>query len=271
MSEKRQLEFSLLRYVPDAVKDEFVNIGLVMVEPGGNERSFADVRFTRDWRRVQCLDPGVDLEALEALERDIRGKVGDLADRHVFLSKLQDSLSNLVQLSPTKGCLAEDPAREIEELARLYLERPKLTAKAPPSVRQKIVAKMRDAFAQAGVLDLMLRELAMERYTKAGDPLKIDFGYRVGEELKMFHAVSLKASVDQAITLAYRFPRIADGFLKAEERALARLTAVVEDDLPREEAGIRFALSTLEENRMQVAVASEMPAIAERARVELRA
>ena len=34
MAEKRQLEFFLLRYVPDAVKDEFVNIGLVMVEAG---------------------------------------------------------------------------------------------------------------------------------------------------------------------------------------------------------------------------------------------
>ena len=34
MAERRQLEFFLLRYVPDAVKDEFVNIGVVMVEWG---------------------------------------------------------------------------------------------------------------------------------------------------------------------------------------------------------------------------------------------
>ena len=50
MADLRQLEFFLLRYVPDAVKDEFVNIGVVMLEPGANGAGFADVRFTRDWR-----------------------------------------------------------------------------------------------------------------------------------------------------------------------------------------------------------------------------
>ena len=35
MAEKRQLEFFLLRYVPDAVREEFVNIGVVMVEAWG--------------------------------------------------------------------------------------------------------------------------------------------------------------------------------------------------------------------------------------------
>ena len=43
MSDKRQLEFFLLRYVPDAVKDEFVNIGVVMTEPAANGSGFADV------------------------------------------------------------------------------------------------------------------------------------------------------------------------------------------------------------------------------------
>ena len=34
MSERRQLEFFLLRYVPNAVRQEFVNIGVLMVEAG---------------------------------------------------------------------------------------------------------------------------------------------------------------------------------------------------------------------------------------------
>jgi hypothetical protein len=38
-----------------------------MVEPGAD---FADVRFTRDWRRVRCLDPQADIEMLQALEND---------------------------------------------------------------------------------------------------------------------------------------------------------------------------------------------------------
>jgi len=34
MAEYRQCEFHLLRYVPDAVKDEFVNLGVVLLETG---------------------------------------------------------------------------------------------------------------------------------------------------------------------------------------------------------------------------------------------
>ena len=56
-SDRHELGFFLLRYVPDAVKEEFVNIGVVMVG-GGTDAGYADVRFTRDWRRVLCLDPG---------------------------------------------------------------------------------------------------------------------------------------------------------------------------------------------------------------------
>src|SRR5579863_5194427 len=110
MADRRQLEFFLLRYVPDAVKDEFVNIGLVMVEPGANGGGFAEVRFTRDWRRVRCLDPQADVEMLEAMEREIRGQLRQTGDRELLMRRLEDSFSNLIQISPAKGCLAEDPA-----------------------------------------------------------------------------------------------------------------------------------------------------------------
>src|SRR5882762_3733177 len=122
MADLRQLEFFLLRYVPDAVKDEFVNIGLVMIEAGANGGGFADVRFTRDWRRVRCLDPQADVEMLEALEREIRAQLGETRDRETLLRRLEDSFSNVIQLSPAKGCLAADPAIEIEAMSSLYLE-----------------------------------------------------------------------------------------------------------------------------------------------------
>ena len=72
MAELKQCEFYLLRYVPDVVKGEFVNVGVVLLETGEDEAAFTDVRFTRDWRRVRCLDPEVDIELLEALEDDLR-------------------------------------------------------------------------------------------------------------------------------------------------------------------------------------------------------
>jgi|SRR5271165_2464523 len=266
MAERRQLEFFLLRYVPDAVKDEFVNIGLVMVEPGANGSGFADVRFTRDWRRVRCLDPQADVEMLEALEREIRGQLG--GDRATLLRRLEDSFSNVIQLSPAKACLAEDPSLELETMASMYLESARVGGGREASGRQRILGRMREAFEGAGVAKL-LTAVPVAPYTKVGDPFKFDFGYRVGSEIKLFHAVSLKAGVESAVTLAARYPKIARVMAQVTQ-ATPLLTAVIDDELDRGQEVVQFALSMMEEERIRIAVAAEMPLIAEAARQELR-
>jgi hypothetical protein len=271
VASRRQLEFFLLRYVPDAVKDEFVNIGVVMVEATAeaSEARFADVRFTRDWRRVRCLDPQADVEMLAALEREIRGQLVETHDREDLLRRLEDSFSNVIQLSPAKGCLAEDPVREIEAMASLYLEAAKVGGKREGSGRQRILGRMRDAFEQAGVWAMMRKQIAVAEYTHKGDPLKIDCAYRPNGEIKMFQAVSLETDVDAAKVLAFSYPKIVEGIAK-KEKASAVLTAVIEDDLDRKDEAVLFALATLEQSRIRVEAAGEMAGIAEVARRELR-
>ena len=266
MAERRQLEFFLLRYVPDAVKDEFVNIGVVMVEANGG--GFAEVRFTKDWRRVRCLDPQADVEMLVALEREVRGQLGSVSDRAVLLKRLEDSFSNVIQLSPMKGCLAADPVREIEAMASMYLESAKVGGRRETTGRQLILGKMREAFEQAGVAKFIL-PVPVAPYTKPGDPFAFDFGYRVGAEIKLFHAVSLKASVDAAVMLAARYPKIAP-VMAAKTDAAPILTAVIDDDLDRGQEGVQFALSMMEDERIRIRMVAEMPGIAQVAKMELR-
>src|SRR5215475_14318848 len=120
MAQRLQCRFFLLRYAPDAVKNEFVNIGLVLLPPAGR----AEVRFTHDWSRVRCLDPQVDVEVLEALETDLCEKLREMNGDHEFiLRRIQDSFSNALQPTEFQGCLADSPGVEADELARLYLER----------------------------------------------------------------------------------------------------------------------------------------------------
>ena len=129
---------------------------------------------------------------------------------------------------------------------------------------------MREAFEQAGVWTLLMKEIPAAHYTKPGDPFRFDFGYRVGAEIKLFHAVSLKTSVEQAITLAARYPKIGEGIAQ-KIQAKPLLTAVIDDGLDRTLGGVEFALGALAEEKIQVATVAEMPLIAERARLELRA
>src|SRR5580692_4936871 len=100
MAHPLQCEFSLIRYVPDVVKGEFANIGVLLREAGS---SSAEVKFTRDWSRVRCIDPNADTEMLEALEAEIAARLASGVDAKVntkpVLETLEDSLSNSVQLT----------------------------------------------------------------------------------------------------------------------------------------------------------------------------
>jgi hypothetical protein len=128
---------------------------------------------------------------------------------------------------------------------------------------------MEQEFEQRGILGRMERGFAVAEFTRAGDPLKLDFGYRLGTNFKFLHAVSLAQRSDRAMLLAARFPQIASG-MKAKKGVTPWLTAVVDDELPKREE-VDFALDMMQENGIVVASAAEMPRIAEGIRLELRA
>jgi len=267
MADERQLEFFLLRYFPNVVTGEFINIGLVAHEPSRNGSGFADVRFRRDWRVVRCHDPQADIEVLESLEREMRANLREMTDRQALMRRLEDSFSNSIELSPVKGCLTQDPAKEIEALAELYFKSTMPAGRVKVSGRQQILATMKAEFERVRVWDLLMHGVPAAPYTKAGDPFKFDFGYRVSDEIKLFHAVSIKASVDQAMGVTWRFGKVTTSRLAG---AKASLVAVVDDDLDRKAENIRFVIAAMEEEKIRVAAAREMPEIAEMARKDLR-
>ena len=270
MAEKRKLEFFLLRYVPDVVKGEFVNFGLVTLADGENGAELVDVRFTRDRSRLLCLDPQLDLEVLDKLQAEIRGEMGLVRDKAMLLKRMEDSFSGVVQLSQAMPALTEKTAaEEIESVARIFLEVSRQKRMREPTGRQRILETMRSEFEKAGVLGLV-SPVPAEPYSKPGDPFTFDFGYRVASEIKLFHAVTMRASVDAAVLLAARYSKLAPEMARVTASAPS-LTAVVDAELDRTRREVGFAIEMMEENRITVAGVGEMPRIAEMARRELRA
>ena len=273
MRERLRCEFSVIRYVPDVVKGEFANIGVVLREAGRDET--ATVRFTRDWSRVRCMDPEADVDLLESLESEIGQRLQAGVELKVnakpMLETLEDSLSNSVQLTEMRGTLAESIPAEMEQLLRMYVEPLK-----PPSMRKKasgrgaIVATMRNAFEREGVWRLMRKKIAAATYTQVGDPLKIDCGYRNGK-VRMFHAVSLENDVEGAKGMAYSVDALRAGVLSSEGVEL-ELTAVVEriaSVVNQEQYG--FGVSVMEREAIRVLTVVDMGRVAETAKRELRA
>lgn len=267
MAEKRQLELFLVRFLPHALRDDFVTVGLLLLEKDGG---FADLRFTRDWRMLQCVAPDVETEWFEKVETEIRGKLGSLRRRDDLIQLVDERFGSSLDVGPSKGVLTEDPAKEMEVLAEMYFAPAGRGERVQSRTgRGAIVVTMREAFADAGVLDLMQRDLDVVKYTGLGDPFRIDFGYRVGGAVKMFHAVSLAVNVDQALALAYRYSRIEAGM--RQEQLQASLTAVVDQEPALKEEKNEFAIGMLEQNSVRVRAVGEMGAMAEEVRRELRA
>jgi hypothetical protein len=262
-------EFSLIRYVPDVVKGEFANIGVVLRVAG--QDGPATVRFTRDWSRVRCLDPNADVELLEALEGEMAMLLERpaAAEQKPLLTLLEDTLSNSVQLTEMRGTLAESVAAEMEQLLAMYVEPLKVAGgRRAVTGRQAIVRSMRDAFETAGVWRLMRKRIVASEYTQAGDPLKVDCGYRNGM-VKMFHAVSLEQDAEAAKGLAYSAEALREGVQRAEGVEL-QLTAVVEPMAQVSDAETyRFGVQALERESVRVMTVADLARMAETARRDL--
>jgi hypothetical protein len=269
VAEKRQIDFLVLRYVPDAVKGEFVNFGLVAVGNGANGPELIDVRFSKDRSRILCLDPQADLDVLLKVQEEIRNEIGRTRDQAVFLRKMEGAFSGVIQVERLAPAWTEkSAAEEIDIVAKTYLEVAKQKRVREPAGRQRILETMRDEFDKAGVLQF-LTAVPAEPYTKSGDPFEFDFGYRVGAEMKLFQAVSMRASVDAAVLLASRYPKIKPVMAQIT-KTTPLLTAVIEAELDKSRSAVQFATEMMEENGIQIAEIHEMPDIAKRARVELK-
>jgi len=288
LKERLPCEFFLIRYVPDVVKGEFTNIGVLLREAGGHADTVnnAAVRFTRDWSRVRCMDADADLGLLESLEGEIAGRLRVMTtDPKPVLALLEDTLSNSVQISEARATLAESMTAEMEQLMRMYVEPLKVKTERRRTGRAAIAQAMRTEFERAGVWTLMRKRIAASLYTRPGDPMRIDCGYRADPErttangvIRMFQAVSLEGDVEAAKGLAYSAPRLREGVERVESAKL-ELTAIVEPlravseaDSPEDEATerYRFGVEAMEREAIRVVTVNDLARVAETARVELR-
>ncbi len=279
---RRACEFRLLRYVPDAVRNEYVHIGVILRECAAAEGQAAGlpeaalVQFTRDWRRVRCLDPDADTALLEGMESELRRRFQEEPNGKL-MRLLGESLSLCVQMTEAKAYLAESLPAGMEELMRLYVEPPPRERVPRLSGRAGIQAKMRTEFERAGVWDLMRKRIAASQYTRPGDPLRIDAGYRPNGLIRMFHAVSLEPGVEMAKVLAFSAAGLRAGVERVEKASL-ELTAVIEpaarlgatDQEPERLEMYRFGVETMEEHQIRVLTTSDLGRVAETARRELR-
>src|SRR5262249_25422118 len=147
---------------------------------------------------------------------------------------------------------------------------PTQAAKQEQRGRRRILRKIETAFESAGIWNMVFKNVPVATYTYPGDPLKIDVSYRPNEIVKMLQVVSLQSNADVAKALAFSYPELTAG-IKRKENAGNELTAIVEDDTDRDDPESRYICRILEQAGIHVALTSDLPIIAEKARTELMA
>jgi hypothetical protein len=210
------------------------------------------------------------------MESELRRRMEEEADGKL-MKLLDESLSLSVQMTEPKAYLAESFPAGMDELMRLYVEPPPRERVPRLSGRGAIQAKMRSEFERAGVWDLLRKRIPASDYTRPGDPLRVDVGYRPNGLIRMFHAVSFEPGLDMAKVLAFSAAGLRDGVQRVEKASL-ELTAVIEpaakigatDEDPERLQMYRFGVETMEEHEIRVLTMADMERVAQAARRELK-
>jgi hypothetical protein len=222
---RNTLRYRVLRYTPNLVRDEWVNVGVVLeeIDSAASRRAARFIEEDAEIARVRRLHPGADESLLRALAADFDARLrspGAASD----LEKLDQTLSNVLQFSPARALLAEDFDAELERLYREHVARPpSRRGGIVESTREWIRARLHDVFYRRGILGKLEHGVRVEEFTQPGDTMRIAYGYRYNGTRGYLQPVALNRDSTQAKVLAYTAEQIRRQVAKAEFAAITEI------------------------------------------------
>ena len=244
----RTLAYRVLRYTPNLVRDEWVNIGVLVFDPQSGERRMRLIEEPEEYARVRRLHPRADEELLRALRDDLENrfvtaaqlfqgngheKSGSQAsaDWLKLLGKWDETLSNALQLAPQKGVHADDLDAETE---RLYADHVALQRGAgrvgAPGSRGAIRSYCAQVFKQARLWERLQKSLPAAEFTFSGDPMRIDYGYRRNGTRGFVQTLSVSRAPGDVKSLAYTVERIRNKVAASEFTAVTDVHLIAENE-----------------------------------------
>jgi len=212
--EEKACAYRILRYTPNLVRDEWVNIGVLVFDPQTGERRLRLIDALEEFNRVRRLHPQADEALLRALRDDLEDRfasanANDAGDWRQLLAKWDDTLSNALQLAPQKGVFAGDLDSELERLYADHVAVPQAPSRVgAPGSRATLRSYCSQVFRQARLWDRLQKSVRVEEYTFPGDPMRLDYSYRRNGTRGFVHTLSVTRAPADAKLLAYTAERI---------------------------------------------------------------
>ncbi len=261
------LPYYILRFLPNLVRDEWVNVGVLLLDPGTGAFSEQLIEQEGEFARVKRLHPDADLELLRALPGQfarMRAEMGLPAED--YMEKLGATLSNAIQFSPRKAVEAEDAASELDRLYATHVAPPRGEGRATlfENTRAWIRDRLNHVFRSHRILGRMQRRVPVEEFTHPGDPFRLDFAYRFNGTQGFLQAISLARDPAQAKVLSYTARSIREKIARAE------FTAITESEPAPENPRQRFIAELFAEQDIRIVALPQAEAFAERLRLRLQ-
>ena len=306
-NELREFAYRVIRYTPNVVRDEWVNIGVILDGPAspGNVAQRAEERaahgnFRRQARlietdgemaRVRRLHPGADIALLRSLGPEVEARLssngngsggnekaggvrsgtekagGTGLDAPGLLQRLEDSLSNALQFGPQKAVLAGDFDLELERLYQAHV--------SPPRGARGGLLENTRAWIHARLRDVFLRRKlnAKSSWQKS---VPVEEFTQPGDPLKIDYAYRSNGTRGfiEAISL-WRDPAQAKVLAYTAECIRARVatktefTAVVEMEPARENPRHQFVARLFQEQQIAMVPLNRIEKFAEELRVRV--
>jgi hypothetical protein len=221
--------YTILRYTPNLVRDEWVNIGVLLYDPASGARRLRLIEEQEEFNRVRRLHPRADEALLRALRDDLENRFlladgvhSSAANWQQLLGKWEETLSNAIQLAPQKGVCTHDLDAELE---RLYADHvaPQRAPAGPgvPGSRAFLRSYCSQVFKQARLWDRLEKSVRTSEYTFPGDPMRLDYSYRRNGTRGFVQMLSVSRAPADAKLLAYTAERVtAKATLKTEFAAV---------------------------------------------------
>jgi hypothetical protein len=267
-SELKECSYFLVRYVPDVVKQEFINIGVLLFCPA---EQFLDCVLSDDWRRVKRFHSQADTEFFKLLQADFEQQIGEHEeDLEGYIREMQQSYSNLIQLSPPRACLTADLRTQLQDLFQRYVG-VRLAGPTEQNTRMRIKLRMTQSLRESGVLGHKLFEnhIPAAQWTGAGDPFVFDFGYKPPEQAgrpngrpRLIHTLSLQRDEELAKALMWTFDRVL-------QKERSDLTVGHEDNPDPSDPQVRFSQDVLKHEHVRLVPVSGFDEYAQSIRAEL--
>jgi len=250
----RPCAYHVVRYTPNLVRDEWVNIGILLFDPATGRLLQRLVEEPAEFARIRRLHPAADEELLRRLSDDFAlQSAAEGNHAQSYIARLEQTLSNTLQLSPQKGLLAEEMEAELDRLYHDHVEIPRSGRIAELATRNGIRSRANQVFRGTGIWPRLQRRLRVDEFTYAGDPLRLDYGYRRNGTRGFVQALSLSRDPGQAKVLAFTADAIRQKLDHSE------FVAVTETEpRPAENPRHRFILGLLEAREIGVVPLSRL-------------